>query len=108
LPRPPINDVQDSKLHEKPSALKREHPAWILIRPQPTKINADPDPKHWRNLIAGTWRTMAFRAMAYSLSHLIRRVRHLFIFSEILAIKTIEKAGVPHTDLFTRSTVQHE
>jgi hypothetical protein len=48
---------------------------------------------------------MAFRAMAYSLSHLIRRVRHLFIFSEILAIKTIEKAGVLHTDLFTTNTV---
>jgi hypothetical protein len=23
LPRPPINDVQDSELHDKPSALKR-------------------------------------------------------------------------------------
>ncbi len=46
-----------SKLQQKPSPLKKEHPAlrnmflWVFfalwIRIQPTKINADPDPKRW-------------------------------------------------------------
>jgi hypothetical protein len=63
IPRPP---ERTSKLQQKPSPLKREHPAlqnmkfinffyfcgsflpsWIRIRIQPNKINADPYPKHW-------------------------------------------------------------
>ncbi len=58
VPSPPW---RMSKLQERPSALKREHPSlqnmkflhfffflWVIFAPlDPTKIYADPDPQHY-------------------------------------------------------------